>query len=244
MPQPKHRQCHATLKTLTLLLSLLLAGLTQGQQMPNTTPGGLISVTGTGYAHGEPDQALLTIGVNTTADTVNEAIATADTTMHQLREAALALGINERDIRTANFNVWRQQLTNRDGEPTGERYNVQHTYRITVKDPNQVSQLITNAIRAGANDLGSIQYTLADPSTLEDEAREAAMTDAKRRAQHLASLAGVTLGAPTNIQEPAGGSAPRAGVTMDAQYARTSTPTQAGELTITVTLSVDYAIQK
>ena len=69
------------------------------------------------------------------------------------------------------------------------------------------------------------------------------MQDAKAKAEQMASLAGITLGKPTYISE-SGGYIPQPYYSKDyAGGASASTPISAGELDITVTVQVGYAIE-
>ena len=199
-----------------------------------------ITVTGSGVAYGEPDRAVINLGVDAVAESVREALEQADATMNQVREAALALGVEERQIRTITFNVWRQQLTDQSGQPTGERYHVQHAFQISVDDTDLVGQLLADAIEAGANDVGGISFTISDTAALQSQAREAAMDDARSRAAELAELAGVELGQVVYLEETSY-NAPQAAANV--QYARTaSTPIETGELAVNVSVKVVFAV--
>ena len=217
-----------------------LAGAAQAQGFGGPGSQSGISVTGNGVAFGEPDQAVVNLGVDAVGENVREALDAADATMHAVREAALLLGIEQRDIRTVAFNVWRQQLTDRDGQPTGERYHVRHSFQVTVRDTGQVGALLSSAIDAGANDVGGIEFTISDTAALQAQAREAAMADAHARAAQLAELSGVTLGAPLFVEETSY-AAPLPAATLQYSCAVDS-PVESGQLGVNVTVRVVYAI--
>ncbi|MFA5550698.1 MAG: SIMPL domain-containing protein [Trueperaceae bacterium] len=230
------RFTYALLATTALLLSITV----NAQSNTNQNTG--ITVTGAGAAYGEPDRALVTLGVEAVADNVRDAMADADAAMNQVRQAVINLGLEQRQLRTVSFNVWRQQLTDQAGQPTGERYHVQHLFQITVDDTTLVGQLLADAIDAGANNVGGISFTIADTAQLQSRAREAAMADAHARASQLAELAGVTLGSVTTVEETSY-NAPQ--VAAGVQYARmAASPVESGELAVNVTVRVVYAIQQ
>ena len=82
-----------------------------------------------------------------------------------------------------------------------------------------------------------------DPSDYYEEAREKAMVDAKAKAKQLAKLGGVTLGKPTYISEGAQippDIYPRA--VYEAVAAAPSTPISPGEMEISLTVQIVYAI--
>ncbi len=201
-----------------------------------------ISVAGSGVAYGEPNQATLTVGVIAVGPNVREAIAQADSTMEAIRAVALSHGLTTRDIRTASFNVWREELRDKDNNVTGERYHVSHSYQLTVRNADQVGELLAAAVDAGANDVGGISYSIADPDELRRAARTSAMDDAQQRAQQLAELAHVQLGAPTAIVEISGGAAPNLQPQYDVRAASMASPVEGGELAVHVEVRVTYAI--
>ena len=61
--------------------------------------------------------------------------------------------------------------------------------------------MIDVLVGAGANDIGGINFVVSQASKLLDEAREQAISDARRKAQIYAKAAGVTLGEPLSISE-------------------------------------------
>lgn len=238
------RLAPALLHKLAALLAatalLLVATSAAAQGSPNQPSG--ITVAGSGVAYGEPDQAVVNLGVDAVADNVRDALDSADAAMEAIRQAVMALGVEERDIRTVSFNVWRQQLTDQGGQPTGERYHVQHSFQVTVRDSALVGQVLADAVDAGANNVGGISFTISDTEALQREARAAAIADAQGRASQLAELAGVTLGEPIHVEETSY-NAPMMAVAEAASYARGGgSPVQGGELAVNVTLRVTYAI--
>lgn len=216
------------------------AALAQDSASPE--PAG-IRVSGLGVAYGEPDRALLDLGVEVAAPAVRDALAQADAAMRAIRDAFLAGGVDERDIRTASFNVWREDRRDDSGTLTGERYHVQHTYQVTLRQVDQLGPLLAQAVDAGANRVDGIRFDVGDRSALERQARQAAMQDARERAQQLADAAGVTLGDPVAIDETLQGGP--VGMPM---YARADglgggSPVEGGQLAVTIQVDVRYALR-
>lgn len=220
---------------LVILTAITLSGVARAQAVPG------VHVRGTGVVFGEPDVVLLTIGVDITDPSVTVALEHADETMQAAREAALALGIAARDVRTASFQVWREDLWDQDGTLTGARYHVQHGYQVTVRDVARVGAVLAAMIEAGANQVGGIEYTLADPVELERQARALAMADAERKAGELAALAGGTLGAPYAIEESA--ATDGAPVQYAMREGLGGGAVSAGQLAVRIDVSVDYRLE-
>ncbi|HXD10275.1 MAG TPA: SIMPL domain-containing protein, partial [Anaerolineales bacterium] len=98
---------------------------------------------------------------------------------------------------------------------------------------------------AGANTVNSIQFDVADKDAALKSARVDAVKDAEAQAQELASAAGVAVGEIQSIgffdNQPVPLFEGKGGGGSVAQAA--SVPIQPGQLTITVTVNVTYAIK-
>ena len=112
---------------------------------------------------------------------------------------------------------------------------------IKVRDLTKVSSLIDTLVGAGANEIGGINFMVAQASKLLDEAREKAVADARRKAEIYAKAAGVSLGAPLSISEE-GNAPPTPYRKMSAGMAAPA-PVAQGEETLSVTVSVSWAIK-
>lgn len=202
-------------------------------------PVGGITVNGVGTAYGAPDTAVLDLGVNLFNADVSAGMADVDQRMQAIRQALVEAGVEESDIRTTGLSVWREQQYDPQGNPTTERYNIWHNYNVTVRDPEQVGAVINAAVAAGANNIGGVTFTIADPSALERQAREEAIADARARAEHLAELTGVTLGEPVAITEGFQGYTP---MVRSAAFDMGAGGIATGELAITVNVTVTFVV--
>lgn len=220
-----------------LVLLAAILGTVMAQQ-----PAG-ITVTGTGTAYGEPDQAILNLGVAVTDENVRSALSTADARMETVRDALVEHGVAALDVRTSVFNVWRQEIYDDRGEVQGERYHVEHQFEVVVRDSNAVGDLLALAVDAGANSVGGITFTFSDPASLRSAARDAAVTEARARAAELARLNGATLGAPTAIIE---GAPNDFGYPVDARFSAVAdgrgSSVSAGQLAVQVNVTITFAL--
>lgn len=200
-------------------------------------------VHGSGTVYGEPDIALLTLGVDVAEPNVKDALTTADHTMQAVRQVFLSAGVPSKDIRTVAFNVWREDIRDRSGTVTGERYHVVHSYQVTLRDLSRLGELLGAAVDAGANNVQGIEFSIADPAALQARARAAAMHDAQAQAQQLATLAGVTLGRPVSIEETSTPLASPAPTMAAARVGGGGAPVEGGQLAVKAQVTVRYAIQ-
>ena len=202
-----------------------------------------ITVEGTGIVVVSPDEATLSLGVQTQASTATAAQSAASAVMNKIIAAVRAEGVAEADLATQWISLQPQvdYGPNGSGPSKVTGYQASQSLQVTVRHLDQTGAILDAGVTAGANQVGGVSFSLADPSSATGQARTAAMADAKARAQALALAAGVTVGAPLSISEisapspvPFAAAAPAAGAA--------STPVQAGTTQVEVDVQVTYAI--
>jgi len=204
-----------------------------------------ISVPGVGRVSVQPDIALLRLGVLVVRQTAAAARESAAATMTAVLEALSARGLAKKDLRTALLSL--SPVTDYSPE-TGPRvtgYQAANSVSVTVRDLTSAGALIDAALAAGATSMDGLDFTVDDPSAAEEQARQLAMADAKRRAQTIAAASGVTLVGVSGVVEGERGGAPvpypgpRA---MAFKAEAADTPVEAGSQEIVVSVTVTYAI--
>ena len=221
--------------------ALLPAAWAQGERT-----GAAVAVSATGTAYGVPDRASFDAGVSVLDKDVSRATARVSERVSSLLAALTAAGVAETDVRTVSFNVFPEQLYE-GGQPTGVRYRVVNTVRVTARDAAQLGSLLGESVAAGANEVANVVYAVADPDALEQQARVQAMRAARAKAEQLARLGGAELGEVQRIAEQIGanGGVPVDMVRMEsmAADAAISVPVAGGQLEVTVSVSVIYELR-
>lgn len=206
-----------------------------------------VSVNGTGKVYLTPDTAYITIGVQTVNENASEAVAANNSSSQKVIDALKAVGIAEKDIQTTNFSISPQQEYDpTTGKPTGKiTYTVNNSVFVTVRNIDKVGQVLDAAIQAGANNISGIQFDVWDKNEALSQARKAAVDDARAKAEELASAAGVTLGEVQTINEyTSSGPVPMYDMRAAPVMAEAgSVPVQAGQMTLTVEVSMVYEIK-
>ena len=156
--------------------------------------------------------------------------------------------IAERDIQTENFSIYPQYDYTEEGRVL-RGYRVNNTVNAKVRELESLSDIIDDATAAGGDIIvvNSIQFMIEDPTPLQAQARTLAVKNAEVKAQTLAEAGGVTLGKPITITETSYAAGPPIAYAEAAEFAdasvRTSTPIQAGELTVTVNVTIVYELE-
>ena len=112
-----------------------------GISVYNTTPIG-IHASGSGVASGEPDIAVISLGVEALRDSVSEARSDAASALGAVVAALREAGVAEDDIRTAYFSIDPRYEYLRDGEQELRGFQVTNTLNVTVRDLNATGDIV------------------------------------------------------------------------------------------------------
>jgi uncharacterized protein YggE len=207
-----------------------------------------ISVTGEGKVSGKPDVAKLTLGVTAESNTVQQARDQAANSLDGIVASLKKNGVAEKDLQTQQLNIEPQYNYN-NGDQKLRGFRVTNVLNVTLRDINKTSQVVDDAVKAGGNEttIQGLAFTIDNPEDLKKQAREKAVADAKAKAQTLAQVAGVSIGAAMNISEnsntPVFYDTRSAAGALAAPDVAKSTPIQPGELDVTVNVAITWAIK-
>ena len=160
-----------------------------------------VTVSGTGRASVTPDRFSFTVGVQTVAGTVDAAVSENNRRTAAVIAALKAAGAQEKDIQTANFNIWPQQDYQEGRLPRILGYQVTNNIHVRSTKIADAGKLLGVAINAGVNTSSGINFEVADPATGREQGMNAAFVDARAKASTLARAAGRTLGRALVITE-------------------------------------------
>ena len=204
--------------------------------------GGTIVVTGTGRVSVQPDVADLRLGVSVARPSVEAARTEAARTMDAILAAVETAGVPRTDVRTAMLSV-QPRYDYRDGRaPALTGYDIANIVEVTVSDLGRLGAVVDGTLGAGATSMDGLTFRVADPAPAEREARVRAMAEARARAEVLAESAGLTIDGVVDIVEgtPVRPPMPFPKAERLAMAAEASMPVEAGELEVSVSVTVTY----
>jgi hypothetical protein len=214
----------------------------------NQGPSG-VSSTGTGRAFGEPDVAIVNVGVNVQRPTVAQARDDAAVAQQAVIDSLRDNGVADEDIQTVGFSVHPQYNYPPD-RPQGEivGYVVSNVVTAKIRDLDTTGDVLDAATVAGGNDalVQGVSFTIDDPSVLQEAARRQAVERARQQAEQLADAAGANLGRLLSISE-SGGFIPfeRGGAAFDmAAQVPQASPIEPGQVEINITVSMQFALDE
>ncbi|MBI2501686.1 MAG: SIMPL domain-containing protein [Candidatus Latescibacteria bacterium] len=228
------------------LLVALLNGCETGDTIISPADGGedRIYVTGSATVKANPDIAQAQLGVQSFADSVDQAVADNNARSGAIQAALTAQGIGAKDLQTSGFNVYPQM--DYEKNPTGVivGYWATNVLSVKIRKLAEVGDILQAGIDAGANNVSGLYFALEDPDSLLQEARVQAVADARKRAEGLVGAAGGKLGKVLSIRETSPWYGP---VMARADFGKAAgaeaVPVQPGELEVTGQVEVVFEIE-
>ena len=258
MPQERHRGMRGlrTVGSALALTGLLAFGAVGGgtalaQDMATPESGmalgvPTVSVSGHGSVNVPPDTASVNIGVDVIKPTLGEAQETANAQATAVIEAFEAAGIAPEDIQTDYFSVNILRDYSENADPTLiTGFEIINQLRVTVRDTDQLGELLDAAVNAGANSIYGVTFYVDDQTEASSDARAEAVEDARTKAEELAAAAGMTLGPVVAISE---GTTPLVSPVYDmgrggGMAAEAAVPVEPGSTTVAVDVTMTFELQ-
>lgn len=158
-------------------------------------------VLGEGMKKVEPDVAILTIGIITEGQDLEQLQERNNETSDRVKETLVNLSISEKNIRTGEYRV-EQLYDFIDGKRIFRGYEVQHIMEVEVVGIKRIGPVVDQAIKSGANIIYNIRFDFSERDLVYKDALSIALQDAIRKAETLAKSMGVNLSRiPFSIQE-------------------------------------------
>ncbi len=202
-----------------------------------------VTVSAEGKVSARPDMARISSGVVSEAASAKEALGANSLAMERLLTGLKAAGIAEEDIKTTSFDVSPRYQHSRDGSaPRIDGYRVSNDVSVVVRDLARLGPLLDQLVTLGANRIGGLSFDIEKIETLQDEARQKAIANARQRAELYASAAGARIGKVRVISEDMPQVLPR-GPMMARAAAAESVPIAEGSQEITARVTVTYALE-
>jgi uncharacterized protein YggE len=214
-------------------------------------PTQTITVVGQGAVSVSPDIARVTVGVETSAESVGEAVADNRTQMEAILAALEEIGIPEKDLQTTNFSIYfdrypeplPRSVSGAEGA-VAPQYRVSNMVNVTIRDLEKVSEVLDGVIEAGANNIWGVSFELDDTETAQADARTAAVANALARAQALAELSELELGPVMSVSEVIGTSSMPIAFAAERSMGGGGGPISPGEVEINYQVQVSYFIAR
>jgi uncharacterized protein len=227
-----------------ILATAALATLSQTALADASLPrqDAMISVSGEGAVPAIPDVAVISAGVATVAAMAREAMELNANAMIAVIAAAKSAGIADTDLQTSDLALQPQYSDKTTkSEVKIVAYQVISRLTIRVHGRDRAGGLIDKVVNAGANQLYGLSFEVLEMQDYADRARQAAVADARRKAELYAQAAGVHLGRLVSLSESSAQLGPRP---MLRAAASNAIPVESGELDVKAQISATFELSE
>lgn len=227
------------------------------------TASNTISVSGEGEVFAVPDTAEFSVSIQETAKDVKSAQDSATTKANAIIAYLKDAGVEEKDIKTADYSVSPQYEYSQSvcpaassgvvycppGKQTLTGYQVSQTLSVKVRDTDKAGDLLSGVGAKGASQVSGLSFTVDDQDALEAEARDKAIAQAEEKASVLAKSLGVHIVRVVGFSESGNYPVPYyakavGGAAYDSMSLQSAAPElPVGQNKITSSVSVTYEIR-
>ncbi len=162
----------------------------QGIQTGTGSTAKTLQVSGVGTATAPPDEAILLLAVETSADSATQAAADNAAAMTKVMNALTNVGIDKNSIQTTSYTLTPIYENKPDQTMPAKivGYTARNAIQVTLKDVSLVGRALDAAIAAGANEVQGVIFTFASTTlaTLQKQALQMATQDADGQARAVA----------------------------------------------------------
>lgn len=175
------------MKKIFLILTVMTAVATQAQEK---TIQPQISVSGEGKIKVIPDEAIISIAVETKGEESSKVKKDNDLVIDKVLKYLKTTKINQKDIKTERVSLYPQY----DYQKKKNYYMASQTINITLRDLSQYEVIMDELVKAGVNRINGVTFQSSEIEKLKSDARKQAIADAKKKAEDFAGALGQKVG--------------------------------------------------
>lgn len=181
-------------KFTSVLAAALLVFSVVGTNLAAAAEPNIIAVSGMAEQEVAPDMAYIDVGINVRADDAETARTQEAQIASQIRRALLGLAITDNDLQNTSYYLYQEYKVDRNGVRTADKYVLDSSIKVTVKDLDKLSQVIDNVVEAGATNISNITYALSTQNIIQRQLLATAVENARDKAAVVANAGSRTLG--------------------------------------------------
>jgi len=203
-----------------------------------------ITVTGVGTISVVPDAVRFNATVSALAPTNAAALSSASKSAAAVRAALKAKGIAVKDIRSANISVYPEYNYTQEAGTKITGYRASQSFDVLVRKAADAGSTIEAVVTAGGDNvqLGGVIPTTLNPAAASEEARAAAVANAKSKASSYAKLLGTSIGKVLSLEEQSSPVYSSPFPMAKAESADAAVQIDLGEQDVTISITVRWAL--
>jgi len=228
------------MKKTVLILALFIAAMVHAQEIRQTP---MVNVSGEGKVKVIPDQAAITVSVESKGNNAADVKRDNDTKIDAVLKAIRNANIAKEDFQTQRVNLY----PNYDYEKKKSNYVAMQTVSILLRDLSKYDGLVEALIGTGVNRIDNVEFKSSKLTQLQSEARKLAIKDAKIKADDFVSALGQKAGKAIIISDNSQNNYPPRPVmyemkamAADGMQRETLAP---GEMEVIVNVNVSFVLE-
>lgn len=234
------------LSALALFTAAIPAGTALAQTQPAATIAGTrLDIVATGEVTRVPDIVRINAGVVTQATTAVEAIRQNAARMERVRAALARAGVQPRDIQTSNVSLQPDYRYAENQPPQLIGYRASNQVNVRFRNIADSGRILDALVAEGANQIDGPNLGIDRPEAALDEARVAALANARARAELYARSLNMRVRRVLLVSE-SGATMPPPMPVLRMQSARAEaadTRIEPGEQVLSVSLTVSFELE-
>ena len=160
-------------------------------QEPASPPPSIVT-SGEAIVRRAPDQAFVTLAVETRARNPRDAQRLNAEAMTAVQQRIAGAGLDKDAIRTTGYTI-QQEFDFANGRRTPREYVARNGLEIRLDAVERTGEILDLVVQAGATTVTGVRFDIKDRPAAEREALRLAVVDARARAEALAAGAGRTV---------------------------------------------------
>ncbi|MEZ4794851.1 MAG: SIMPL domain-containing protein [Flavobacteriaceae bacterium] len=181
------------MKNISTAIILFSSMIMQAQVPPKAT----VDVSGEGTVKVVPDQVSITVRVESNGKNPKEVKQLNDQTVNEVFAFLRVSGIPEKNIRSEYINLTK----NYDYNSKTYQYVANQSIRIFLEDLSKYEMLMNGLLETGINRIDTVQFLSSKEASLQSEARQKAILNAKMKAEEYVAALGQAIGKAVHISE-------------------------------------------
>lgn len=224
-------------------------------------PANVISVSGEGEVFATPDTGSFSFSVIEEGKTSKDAQDKATKQINSVLAGVRSLGVEDKDIKTTSYNLYpkyeysQTQACTAGYCPPGKQvltgYEVSQTVTIKIRNTADAGSVLTKAGELGAKNISGLDFVIDNPDSIQAQARDKAIKDAKAKADVLAKSLGVKLVRIVSFSESGGvppiyyamGGAKMEAMSADVMSAPRPPEVPTGENKVVSSVTITYEVE-
>lgn len=182
------------MKKAFLILALLAMSIAGAQEVKPTPQ---INVSGEGKVKVVPDQAFISVSVDTKGNNATDVKKQNDVVVEKVIQAIKKSNLPKEDVQTKRITLNPIY----DYEKKKYSYSATQTIEILLKDLGKYDAIMENLVDAGINRISNVEFRSSKIEQYKSEARKQAMKEAKVKAEDYVSVLGQKVGKALTISD-------------------------------------------